>query len=381
MRVLICPDKFKECMTAGKVALHIRNGISKVLPDAEFRIIPLADGGEGTVAALVEATGGRIETVSVHDPLMRLITSFFGISGDGSTAFIEMAAASGLNLLTRPERNPLITTTYGTGELIRHALDKGCSKIILGIGGSATIDGGVGMAQALGLNFADATGNMTEPGGANVGNIYHIDFSTLDPRITSCDILAACDVSNTLTGREGAASIYGPQKGADAGMVKQLDDNLLHLSRVILDLLHMDIKTLPGGGAAGGMGAGIVAFLNGKLRPGFDLISDAVKLEERIRWADLVITGEGRMDFQTAYGKTPGGVAQLSRNMQKPVIAFTGALGEGPEKLGDLGFNAVIAITDKPMSLQKSIKDAGRLLEQAAERTARILTLGKRLEF
>jgi glycerate kinase len=373
MNILICPDKFKECMIAGKVAAHIRNGIMKVFPKADCKIIPMADGGEGTVEALVAATDGKIERANVHDPLMRIIESFFGISGDGRIAVIEMAAASGLALLKPHERNPLIATSYGTGELVRHALDKGCREIILGIGGSASVDGGVGMAQALGIGFTDATGNEIPPGGGHLGNVYHIDFSGSDSRLASCKIYAACDVTNLLTGQEGAAYVYGPQKGAKPAMVKQLDDNLLHLSRVVFDLLHFDIGSIQGGGAAGGMGAGIAAFLNGELRPGFDLISQTVKLEKWIKWADLVITGEGRMDSQTTFGKTPAGVARMASKHNKPVIGFTGSLGNKPDKLLELGFTVVMPIADKPMTLEQSIADAGELLENAAERVARLL--------
>jgi glycerate kinase len=379
MNILICPDKFKECMIASKVAAHIRNGIMKVFPEADCRIIPMADGGEGTVEALVDATNGKIERVRAHNPLMRTIESFFGISGDGKTAVIEMAAASGLALLKPHERNPLVTTTYGTGELIKYALDKGCREIILGIGGSASVDGGVGMAQALGIGFTDAMGNEILPGGGNLGNIYHIDFSESDSRLASCRIYAACDVSNLLTGQEGAAYVYGPQKGAKPAMVKQLDDNLLHMSRVVFDLLHIDIGSMRGGGAAGGMGAGITAFLNGELIPGFELISQTVNLEKWIKWADLVITGEGKMDFQTAFGKTPAGVAKLASVHYKPVIAFTGYPGLEPDKFGEMGFTTVIPITDKPMTLEQSVSDAGRLLENAAERVAKVLKLGKSL--
>jgi len=368
-------------MSAGSVALHIRKGILKVLPDANCQVMPMADGGEGTVEALVEATNGRIESVRVHDPLMRTISSFFGVSGDGKTAVIEMAATSGLALLKPEERNPLVTTTYGTGELIRYALDKGCQKIILGIGGSATVDGGVGMAQALGISFTDDTGWEVSPGGGGLGAIYKIDRANLDPRLTHCKVCAACDVTNPLTGPQGAAHIFGPQKGATPDMVRQLEDNMKHLARVILDTAHMDVELLPGSGAAGGMGAGIVAFLGGELKPGFELISQTVKLEEWIRWADLVITGEGKMDIQTAFGKAPAGVAKAARSMNKPAIAFIGSLGEELDNYLDLGFTAVIPIADKPMTLEQSMADAGRLLENAAERVGRIMMLGKGLRF
>jgi glycerate kinase len=282
-------------------------------------------------------------------------------------------------LLKHAERNPLITTTFGTGELIRCALDRGCREIILGIGGSATIDGGVGMAQALGIIFTDTAGNETGMGGASLGNIYHIDLSQLDTRLKACKIYVACDVTNPLTGSEGAAYVFGPQKGAKPAAVKKLNDNLIHLSRVIFDQLQVDLASLPGAGAAGGLGAGIVAFLNGMLMPGFDLISKTVQLEKWIDWADLVITGEGKMDVQTAYGKTPAGVANLALRKGKPLLAFTGETVDNPDEFHQMGFNAVIPIANGPMTLEKSIKEAGRLLENAGERMARVLKLGKAL--
>lgn len=377
MNILICPDKFKECLSAGNVAMHIREGIRKVLPEAECKLVPMADGGEGTVEAIVKATGGRIENVRVHDPLMRPINSFYGISGDGKTSVIEMAAASGMALIKADERNPLFTTTYGTGELIRHALKWGCSEIVLGIGGSATVDAGVGMAQALGVSFTDDTGWEVPPGGGKLGGIYKIDKTNLDPRLAHCNIYAACDVTNPLTGPQGAAHIYGPQKGATPDMVQLLEDNLKHLARVIRNQLHIEVEDIKGGGAAGGLGAGIVAFLGGELKPGFELISNVVKLEEWIQWADLVITGEGKMDFQTAFGKTPVGVAGMAGKINRPVIAFTGEISEKPEKFHDLGFTAVIPITDSPMTLEQSIANAGSLLENAGERAFRLMGMGK----
>jgi glycerate kinase len=379
MKVLICPDKFKECLGALQVASCIRKGMLKAIPEADCCIMPLADGGEGTVEALVEATGGRIVTVQVHDPLMRPVTAFFGISGQGNTAVIEMAAASGLALLKPDERNPLITSTYGTGELIKFALDEGCNEIILGIGGSATVDGGVGMAQALGIRFRDEQAQEIPPGGGNLNRIISIDTSNLDTRLSHCRVYAACDVSNPLTGPTGAALVYGPQKGATPAVAKQLDDNLRHLGGLIRDLRNCEADTLAGAGAAGGLGGGIVAFLNGELKSGFELISHAVKLEEWIGWADLVITGEGKMDAQTAFGKTAGGVARMAQNANKPVIAFAGSVDEETDILMALGFTAVIPIADRPLTLQQSMADAGRLLENAAERVGRMLVLGKRL--
>ncbi len=379
MKVLICPDKFKECLSAVVVASHIRKGIFKVMPETDCRIMPLADGGEGTVEALVESTGGRIVTAQVHDPLMRPVNAFFGITGHSNTAVIEMAAASGLALLKPEERNPLITTTYGTGELIKFALDKGCREIILGIGGSATVDGGVGMAQALGIRFRDEQDREINPGGGNLNRIVSIDKSNLDPRLSHCKVFAACDVNNPLTGPTGAALVYGPQKGATPAVAKLLDDNLRHLGSLIRDLWDCEMDVLAGAGAAGGLGGGIAAFLKGELRSGFELISHAVKLEDWIRWANLVITGEGRIDSQTAFGKTAGGVARMAQSMNKPVIAFAGSVEEEHEILMALGFTAVVPIADRPMTLQQSMADAGRLLENAAERVAGMLVLGKQL--
>jgi glycerate 2-kinase len=379
MNILVCPDKFKECLSAGNVAAHIRNGILKAHPEAECKIIPLADGGEGTVDAMMEATGGRIESVHVHDPLMRQVSSFFVLSGDGKTAVIEMAAASGLTLLKQEERKPMVTTTYGTGELIRIALDKGCTEIVLGIGGSATVDGGVGMAQALGISFTDDTGWEIASGGGALGELMKIDLSNRDPRIRQCKISVACDVTNPLTGPHGAAHVFGPQKGALPEEVVRLEANLRHLARVIRNELHVEVEEIPGGGAAGGLGAGIVAFLNGELKPGFEVISQAVKLDEWIRWADLIVTGEGKMDCQASFGKTSAGVAEISRKYNKNVIAFTGAICEQPDKFQQMGFDTVIPIADKPMSLEQSMGEAGRLLEHAAERVMKVILLGKKL--
>jgi len=380
MNILICPDKFKDCLNAQKVAFNIQQGILKVIPGATCKIFPMADGGEGTVETLVEATNGHIEKVRVHDPLMRRIDSFIGISADHETAFIEMAAASGLALLKPEERNPMITSTFGTGELIRFALDKGVKEIILGIGGSATIDGGMGMAQALGISITDDTGWETEPGAISMGRIFQINLKNLDPRIGPCKIYAACDVKNPLTGPSGAASVFGPQKGANPYMVMKLDAHLNHLSQIIHKQLHVDVEEMPGGGAAGGLGAGIVAFLKGTLNPGFELISRIVKLDEWISWADLVITGEGKMDFQTAFGKTPAGVAGIANRLNKPVIAFTGALGEIPRSSETPAFDAVIPITDRPMTLEQSVANAGKLLENAAERAFSLMAVANKLK-
>jgi glycerate kinase len=376
MNILICPDKFKESLPAVKVAEHIKKGLLVALKDAECVTVPMADGGEGTVSAIIAATGGRIEYVTVHDPLMRPVNSFFGITADGTTAIIEMAAASGMVLIKPAERDPMVATTYGTGELIREALNMGCNHIIIGLGGSATVDGGVGMAQALGIKFSDSTGKEIYRGGGAVGLIKSIDTSRADPRLKNCRIFAACDVTNVLTGREGAALVFGPQKGANADQVKILDENLHHLSNLIRETLNKDISGIPGAGAAGGAGGGIVAFLDGAIRRGFDVISDLVNLDDHIRKADLVVTAEGKIDSQTIYGKTPWGVAEKASKLGKPVIAFAGALGEGYQDLYNHGFSVIIPIADKPMTLEQSLTNAGNLLEQAAERVGRLILLG-----
>jgi glycerate kinase len=372
MKVLICPDKFKESLSATLVAEHIRIGILKALPLADCKCIPMADGGEGTVEALVSATKGHIQKVKVHDPLMRPIDSFIGISGDGKTAFVEMAAASGLALLQPSERNPLITTTYGTGELIRHALDAQCEKIIIGIGGSATVDGGAGMARALGIRMTDQSGREIADGGRYLTEIDNIDISGKDPRLTGCKIYIASDVTNILHGPDGAAFIFGPQKGADESAVKILDAGLEHLGLHIKKQLKKDISMVPGSGAAGGLGAGMIAFLNGEIKSGFNLVAEVTGLSQWIDWADIIVTGEGRIDYQTLYGKTPAGVAKAASEKKKPVIAFAGSLGKGYNRLYNEGFTTLIAIGDGPMSLEESMSRTAQLIEDAAERTFRL---------
>ena len=375
MKILIAPDSFKDCLPANEVARFIELGILKVFPDAEIIKIPLADGGEGTVEALVNTTNGKIKNIQVHDPLMRKIDSFLGILGDGKTAIIEMAAASGLELLKEKERNPWLTTTFGTGELIKAALDFGCQTILIGIGGSATVDGGAGMVQALGVELLDEKNKSIAKGGKGLAQLNTINTDTLDKRLKECKISVACDVKNPLLGENGAAKVYGPQKGANPEMVQKLEQNLTHYAKVIESHLGTSIAETQGAGAAGGLGAGLLAFLNADLKPGFELISETVHLAEQIVIADLVITAEGKIDYQTRFGKTPAGVAGVAKNFNKPLLAFAGSLGPRVESLNELGFTSIIPITDKPMSLQESITNAGELLMNAAERTMRILKL------
>jgi glycerate kinase len=360
-------------MGALEVAKALSRGILKVDIDAHIRMIPLADGGEGTVESIIDATGGKILKVPVHDPLMREITSFYGISGDGSIAVIEMAAASGLELLEQAERNPWVTSTFGTGELIAHALDQGCRKILLGIGGSATNDCGMGMARALGVKFLDGAGNPVPEGGGALRDVRQIRMEGLDGRIAETGIKVACDVSNPLTGLRGASAVYGPQKGADREMVEQLDKNLVHLAGLITEQLGKEIDRVPGSGAAGGLGGGLMAFLEAILVKGFDMVAETVSLEKSIQWANLVITGEGKMDSQTRFGKTPFGVARMAQKYGKVVIGVAGTVEEDAVELYKEGFDLILPIQEKPSDLAAALENAPLLLERTGERIARML--------
>jgi len=372
MKIVIAPDSFKGSLSALEVAKSIQKGILNVDKSIETVIVPMADGGEGTVQSLIDASGGEIVELTVHDPLFREIKSFYGIMGDGVTAVIEMAAASGLPLLLSEERNPLTTTTYGTGELIKDALNRGCRKFIIGLGGSATNDGGCGMAQALGVKFLDKNGKEVGFGGGQLSEICSIDISGIDSRIKNAEFRAACDVDNPLCGEKGASAVYGPQKGASAGDVVLLDKGLEHFSQMVKKQFNFDIKNIAGAGAAGGLGAGVMIFLQAKLQQGIEIVTQTTNLAGKMKGAQLVITGEGRIDFQTAFGKTPFGVAQVAKEQNIPVIVLAGSLGDGYQTLYDKGFNGIFSIIDKPMSLQQAIDNAAGLLENAAENVLRI---------
>jgi glycerate kinase len=379
MRILICPDSYKECLPARQVAEHIARGIKRVRISDEIKILPLADGGEGTVSSLVDATGGEFVWLRVHDPLLREIDSFFGILGDGKTAVIEMASASGLALLKPGERDPWIATTLGTGELIKHALDKGCRKIIVGVGGSATNDGGMGAVAALGVRFLDENGDDLEPGGGSLSRLAGLEITGLDRRIHECEIYVLCDVTNPLTGKEGASLVYGPQKGADPAMAEDLDHNLHHYAGLIKKHLGKDVEHIPGSGAAGGLSAGLVAFADARIRPGFEMVSEITDIARWIAWADLIITGEGKIDFQTPFGKTVFGVASLAQKSNKTVIAIAGSLGKGYKIMHEKGLCCMVSVTDKPMPLSEAIDNAGPLLEDTAEEIFRLIQLGAEL--
>ncbi|MEA3461465.1 MAG: glycerate kinase [Bacteroidota bacterium] len=375
MKILFAPDSFKDCLSARGVAAALSKGIRNILPNADCILVPMADGGEGTVESVIDATHGKRIELKVMDPLMRETDSFYGITGDGETAVIEMAAASGIELLRGDERDPWTTSTYGTGQLIKDALDRGAKKILLGIGGSATNDGGAGMAQALGVQFSGKFGVLPIQGGGALGELEQIHMEDLDLRVKHTEIAVACDVNNPLTGPHGASTIYGPQKGADEEMVQKLDRNLVHFAGLIRDQLGKEISEIPGAGAAGGLGAGLMAFLDARLMKGFDMIAGVTGLEEQIREADLVITGEGKMDAQTRFGKTPFGVAQLAQKHGKPVIGVAGTLEEDASVLYELGFDLLMPIQEKPGSLEFSLTHAEQLLERCGERMARLLAM------
>ncbi len=370
---VIAPDSFKGSASAKEVAQAIADGLRAVLPDASYDLVPMADGGEGTVDALVSATGGQIVKVKVTGPLGEPVESFFGILGDGTTAVIEMAAAAGLALVPPEHRNPMVTTTYGVGELIKAALGAGCRRFIIGIGGSATNDGGAGMAQALGVRLLDATGNEIGFGGGALAKLVRIDASRLDPRVREAEFLVACDVTNPLTGPNGASAVYGPQKGATAEMVAELDANLRHYAALIRRDLGVDVEAVPGAGAAGGLGAGLMAFCRAQLRRGVELVIEAARLPERVQRTQMVITGEGRLDFQTGFGKVPYGVAQVAKRFSKPVLAIVGQLGEGAEQCREWGIDACFAITHKPMSEAEAMRETLSLLRRTAEEVGWLL--------
>ena len=375
MRILICPDSFKESLSAIEVCDCVERGLKKANSKFKIEKIPLADGGEGTVEALVLATRGRSLKCRVRDPLGRIIWARYGILGDGKTAIIEMAAASGLALVPMKKRNPLLTTTYGTGEMIANALNRGCQKIIIGIGGSATVDGGCGMAQALGVRLLDGIGREIGFGGGEIEKVEKIDLKFMDKRIARTDFIIASDVKNRLLGPRGAARVYGPQKGATPEMVERLERGLSHLARVIRKELSISVENIPGSGAAGGLGAGLYAFLGAKMESGVELVMRIAKLEHRIRKADLIITGEGQLDRQTLYGKTVMGVIKMARKHRVPVICIAGAIMPEAKDLYRLGVKGLFSIITMPMSLQEAMEKSKSLLINASENLGQLLNL------
>lgn len=373
MKIVAAPDSFKECMTAKQAAEAIARGMRRVLPDAEYALVPMADGGEGTTQSLVDATGGRLERRRVQGPLEEETFAAFGVLGGEETAVIEMAAASGMALIPPSERDPMRASTYGTGELIRAALDIGVRKLIVGIGGSATNDGGAGMAQALGARLLDADGQDIPRGGGFLNRLARIDISRMDARLKNVATVAACDVDNPLTGPRGASAVYGPQKGASPEQIKQLDANLARFADIMERDLGVNPSETPGAGAAGGLGAGLLVFLNARLKPGIEIVLEAARFDEALKGASLVITGEGEINAQTKRGKTPMGVAQAAKKRGLPVFALAGSVKAKGEELADIGIDAAFSILSEPMEVDAAIHRGEWLLADAAERLARVL--------
>ncbi|HCL7895235.1 MAG: glycerate kinase [Raoultella sp.] len=378
MKIVIAPDSYKESLSALDVATAIEAGFQEIYPDAEYVKLPVADGGEGTVEAMVAATQGRLVQVTVTGPLNKPVDAFYGLSGDERCAFIEMAAASGLESVPPACRNPLLTTTWGTGELIRHALDAGVQQIIIGIGGSATNDGGAGMVQALGGKLLTADNQQIASGGGALEQLARIDLSELDSRLADCRIDVACDVTNPLTGPEGATAVFGPQKGATAEMIVRLDRALAHYARIIQRDLAVDVLHLEGGGAAGGMGAALYAFCGARLRPGIEIVTDALHLAELVADADLVITGEGRIDSQTIHGKVPVGVAKVAQRYNVPVIAIAGSLTADVGIVHQHGLDAVFSVIYSVCTLEEALENAADNVRMTARNVAAVLNMGRK---
>jgi glycerate kinase len=381
MRIILAPQALKGSLDAAAVGAAMAEGVCIALPDAEVMIIPVADGGEGTVRSLVAATGGQLLHTRVTGPLGEQVEAEWGLLGadsaesDEKTTVIEMAAAAGLPLVPLERRDPRITTTYGVGELLRAALDAGCTRILIGIGGSATNDGGAGMARALGARLLDADGNEPPPGGAALAGLARIDVSGLDARLTQTAVGIASDVTNPLTGPEGASAVYGPQKGATPEMVSELDAALAHYADILRRDLGADVANIPGAGAAGGLGAGLLAFARAELVPGARLVFEALHFDERVAGADLIFTAEGRLDAQTAYGKAVGAVAAAGQRQGVPVVALAGAVAMDDAALRALGLSAALPLADGPLTLEESMARAADLTRDATLRALRLILL------
>lgn len=379
MKIILAPDSFKESMTSLEVAESLEKGFKRVLPNADCVKIPVADGGEGTVQALVDATGGTLVTKTVTGPLSVPVEATYGILGDQNTAVIEMAEASGLHLVPEAKRNPLVTTTRGTGELIRDAIERGIKKLVIGIGGSATNDGGAGMAKALGVKFLNKEGKEIGDGGGALAELAAIDASGLHSALKNVSIEVACDVDNPLTGPRGASAVFGPQKGATPELVERLDQNLTQYALRIKEDLGIEVDTVQGAGAAGGLGAGLYGFLGADLKSGVDIILDTLEFSKQIEGADLVVTGEGKIDHQTIHGKTPVGVAKRAKQQQIPVIAIAGSLGKGYELVYNEGIHAIFSIVPGVVPLSEALANGKTYAEQCARNIASVYLIGRNI--
>lgn len=376
MRILIASDSFKGSLSSAQVAENIKAGILRVYSDAQIKYISVADGGEGTVEAVISGSGGKIVNTPVMGPDGKMLDSFFGILEDGS-AIIEMAAASGLPLVPEPERDIMKATTYGTGQLLKAAMDNGCMKIYIGVGGSATNDGGIGMAQALGASFKDDRGKEVGFGGGQLSRIAKIDVSRMDERLSRTEIIVMSDVTNPLCGPAGASAVYGPQKGASPKQVELLDEGLSHLAKVIEETLTIDIRNMKGAGAAGGLGGGLAAFTGAVIRSGIDAVLDMSDFAQKAEWADLIITGEGRIDYQSAYGKAISGIAGRAEKYGIPIAAIAGSLSESAHEVYKIGIGCMEAAVCRPIPLEEAMGEkAGELVADAAERLIRGIRVG-----
>lgn len=376
MHIIAAIDSFKGSCSTIEAARAVARGIAKIDPIAKVTIVPIADGGEGTCLALSEGLSGVLYHKLVRGPLGESIDAVFAVLPDG-TGVVELAAASGLTLLTEDSRNPMLASTFGTGQLIAAALDEGCRRLIIGLGGSATNDGGTGLARALGIQFYDEFGRLLPEGGAALADLHHVDTDGLDRRLAASEVIIACDVNNPLCGPQGASAVFGPQKGASPLQVTQLDAALFHYASILKIQLGIDLASLPGAGAAGGAAMALLAFCNGRIRRGIDVMLDLADFDTLLQTADLVITGEGRIDSQTVFGKVPIGVAARAKQKQVPVIAITGCIAEGAEAVYEQGIDVLLSIANGPISLEYSMQHAETLIEATAERILRLLQIGK----
>jgi glycerate kinase len=375
MKIVIAPDSFKGSLTALQAAQAIQNGLARVWPEAEYLLFPIADGGEGTVTTLVGLTGGELVTEDARDPLGRTVRASYGLLGDGVTAVLEVASACGLTLLRPEELNPAIASSYGLGEQIRQALAKGAKKLVIGLGGSATNDGGAGMLSALGLRFLDKNGRTLPPGGLALADLEKIESDGQIEKLSKIPIIIASDVKNPLVGPDGASFIFGPQKGATPEMALELDQALNRFATVAKEMTGRDVFHSPGAGAAGGLGAAFSLFTEGGFSPGVEVVLTLGQFDQKAAGASLIITGEGRSDGQTAWGKAPVGVADRGRSLGVPTVCLSASLGEGYEKMYAKNIAAVMAMTPGPMSLEEAMTQAEPILKDAAERLARLLSL------
>lgn len=375
LTIVLAPDSFKESMTAKEVCESMEAGIKKINKDITCIHVPMADGGEGTMQSLVDATCGKVHSLDVIGPLGDEIKAEYGILGDGEIGILEMASASGIHLVPKEKRNPLITTSYGTGQLIKACLDKGVKKLLIGIGGSATNDGGAGVVQALGGKLLDKEGNELDFGGGQLRKLHKIDLTNFDKRLKDIKIEVACDVNNPLCGEKGASNVFGPQKGATPEMIDLLDDSLNHYANIIKEQIGKDVLNVPGAGAAGGLGAGLMAFLNGELKKGIEMVIEYSKLEEKVKNADMVWTGEGSIDFQTQYGKTPIGVAKIAKKYNKPVIALAGRVGDNIDVLYEKGIDSIFGIIRELTDIDEALLNGKKNIQKTSEDIVRLINL------